>query len=592
MRFRKGRGDLDTGCAELILVLSPRLQWRTDAMQLQRDIQKVLLLFPPMRNAKENHRACLPPMGLMYLASVIRDDYDVQILDATVEDFYNVVPLAGGFQQFGLSYPEIRRRIEAFKPDLVGMTCLFSQVIPVIRDLCRMVKEIDAEVPTVIGGAYPTYLAGECLEDPNLDFVALGEGEYTFRDLLGRIRQGSDLSDIDGLAYRNRDGTLHVSPRTAYIPNLDDLPFPARDLVPMEKYFSISRPQALACKSRRNTTFMSSRGCTARCTFCSSTKFWGGTLRVRSPGNVLAEMREIKEKYRVEELQFVDDNLTSNRKAARQIFEAMVSEKMDLHWSTPNGIALWTLTPEMLDLMKEAGCYELTLAFESGVQEVLTEIIKKPLRLAQAEEITRYIKEIGIRTNAYFIVGFPGETVEQMRQTFRFARRVKVDSAAFFIATPLPGTELLESAERHGYLPPDFKFEDALYTRAVLTTPEFNPRQIERLVFVEFCWFALYTLATDPRRFFRKHASIFKNPRLAASLVLGLLRKLGSVAGNMVWRKPPKELPREVLGEAPSKQVSRVREKVEPIVSLRSQAIARQRDKRRKKEAAAETLGS
>lgn len=546
-------------------------------MKLQRDIQKVLLLFPPTRIGNESHPACLPPMGLMYLAGVIRNDYEVRILDATVEDYYNVTPMPGGFQRFGLPYDEIRRRIEEFRPQVVGMTCLFASTIPVIRDLTSIIKSIDPGILTIIGGAYPTYRAEECLTvDRNLDFVALGEGEYTFRDLLGRLREGGDLSTIDGLAYREGEHAIHVSPRTAFVENLDELPFPARDLVPLEKYFEIGRPQSLSCRSRRNTSFMSSRGCTARCIFCSSTKFWGGTLRVRSPENVLREMRELKDRYGVEELQFVDDNLTSNKKAARQIFEMMVRENLGFHWSTPNGIAIWTLVPDMVDLMKASGCYEVTLAFESGVQEVLTEIVKKPLRLAQAQDATAYIKQAGIRTNAFFIVGFPGETLEQMRATFRFARTVKVDSAAFYVATPLPGTELLQICEEKGYLPPGFKFEDANYSRPVLSTPEFTPEQLERLVVTEFWKFNLYTMFSDPVRFFGKHGSIFKNPRFALDLILRLGRKLGRVAWKALKKPFVRELPAEPA-PAPPRSDLPLYPTVEPIVSVRTQAIARRR---------------
>jgi phosphonoacetaldehyde methylase len=558
-------------------------------MRLQRDIRKVLLLFPPTRIGNESHPACLPPMGLMYLAAVIRGQYEVRILDATVEDYHNITPMPGGFQRFGLSYAEIRRRIEDFRPDLVGMTCLWASSAPVIRDLTAMIKQIDPAILTVIGGAAPTYSAESFFEeDPHLDFIALGEGEYTFRDLLARLCTGEDLTDVDGLAYRMPDGALHVSPRTAFIDDLDELPFPARDLVPLERYFEIGRPQSLSSKSRRNTSFMSSRGCTARCIFCSSTKFWGGTLRVRSPENVLAEMRELKERYGVEELQFVDDNLTSNRKAAMQIFEMMVREKLGFHWSTPNGIAIWTMTPQMVDLMKAAGCYEVTLAFESGVQEVLTDIVKKPLRLAQAVDATAYVKSVGIRTNAFFIVGFPGETLDQMRQTFRFARTVKVDSAAFYVATPLPGTELLQICEEKGYLPKGFKFEDANYSRPMLTTPDFTPEQLERLAVTEFWKFNLYTLFSDPVRFFRKHGSIFKNPRFAADLLFRLSRKLGRVVwkairGPFVRRSP--EIP-PVAAPAASSAEGPLYPRVEPIVSVRAQAIARRRAREQEKAAA------
>ncbi|HZM00636.1 MAG TPA: radical SAM protein [Planctomycetota bacterium] len=491
-------------------------------------MRRVLLMFPPTRLGKELLPRLMPPLGISHLAAVIRDDYEVRLLDANGTDFEHVVELPRGFRRHGMAYADIRKVIEEWRPDFVGMTCLFSSVWPVIRELCQMIKDVDPTIHTAAGGCHPTFLTRRCMDEaPELDFIVKGEGEYALRDLLATINAGGDLRLVDGLAFRDGaagggaaggDARVFVNEKVGYIPDLDALPYPARDLLDLDLY-SGGMHHGISETHRKVAVMYSSRGCAAKCIFCSSVEFWGHEYRHRSPESLLDEMQYLVDTYGIQEIQFEDDNLTQNKRRARLIFEGMIARGLHekLVWNTPNGIALWALDVELLRLAQKAGCYQLTLAIESGNQEVLDNVIHKPLQLEKARELAREIKALGIDTNAFFIIGFPGETLADMRDTFQFARDLDLNSACFFIAQPLPGTRLYDISVRNGYLPADFKFEDATYSRGVISTPDWSAEQVQKLANTELLKYQLRANLKNPGRIWRA----FRNDPRAVTRIVG-----------------------------------------------------------------------
>ena len=422
----------------------------------KKKIDRVFLLFPPVRLCRETMKVAIQPLGVAYVAAMIRNEVKVEIMDAVAESSYEG-DMGGGFSWMGSSLPEIRSRIEKFQPELVGMSCIFSSVFPVVREVCREIKKINPGILTVVGGNYPTFMTEYCLAEPGLDFIALGEGETAMLNLIRHLRDGRELSGIDGLAFK-QEGRPAINPKTRWIADLDSIPFPARDLLPMALYRKVGIPHSLSMTSRRHAPMITSRGCPAHCIYCSSTHFWGNHYRFRSPGNVLAEIEGLVKDWGIEEVQFEDDNMTADRRRAKEIFRGMIERGLKIKFNFPNGLAMWTMDEEMVDLMARAGCYEMTLAYESGCPEVLKKIVKNPLNLQKAAAITKRIKAQGIRTDAFYIIGFPGETREQIQQTFDFAREMGTDMAYFFVANPLPGSELYEIAKRENMLAHDFNF--------------------------------------------------------------------------------------------------------------------------------------
>ncbi|MBI4845878.1 MAG: radical SAM protein, partial [Candidatus Omnitrophica bacterium] len=280
-------------------------------------------------------------------------------------------------------------------------------------------------------------------------------------------------------------------------------------LFPLDFYEKKSVPFSITFRSKISIPMVTSRGCSAQCVFCASRNYWGRMYRARSATNVLNEIEFLLDKFGFEEIQFIDDNLTFDKKRSKEIFRGIIYRRLKIHSNTPNGIAIWTLDEEMLELMKESGCYELTIAFESGVQEVVDKIIKKPINLKKAQVLVKKIKKMGIFVNAFFISGFPGETKQQILETFAFAERMDLDSAYFFAANPTPGSELYEICRKKGYLKDGFMFDEIEYNLPNIKTEEFSPRDVEKLILKQFNLFYMKQMIRHPVRFFNKFFNMF-----------------------------------------------------------------------------------
>jgi len=494
-------------------------------MAASRKIERVFLLFPPVRLCRETMKVASSPLGVGYLAAALRDTAEVRIMDAAVESEHAHY-LGDDFTWYGSTLDEIRDRIAAFQPDLVGIACIFSSVFPVVREVCRMVKRLDPGIVTITGGSYPAFLPAHCLEEPALDLVALGEGEETLREVVERLRSGRPLAEVDGLAFRDGERVV-VNPKTRWIENLDTIPFPARDLLPMARYKKVGVPHSLSSPSPNYAPLITSRGCPAHCIYCSSTRFWGNRYRFRSAANVLDEIGELVSRWGIEEIQFEDDNLTANRQRARAIFEGIIERGYRLRFNFPNGVALWTLDPPLVDLMQRAGCYEMTLAFESGSQEVLSRIVKKPTNLAKAAQTCAYIRQSGIRTDAFYIIGFPGETRAQIQETFRFANAMKTDMAYFFVANPLPGTELYQMARERGLLRDDVNVENLSYSRSAYNESAFPQGELEKMAGREFVLYAFRSFLRHPLTFLKRviFELFLKRPRYTLGIMVRIWRR-------------------------------------------------------------------
>lgn len=482
-------------------------------------IKKVLLIQPPCTITKEYTKEIQPPLGLAYIAAWIEKEYDVRILDAACEGWKDEQPGPGGTITYGLSLEEIKRRIQDYRPDVVGVSCLFSMQHKNAHAVCQAAKETNPSVITVMGGAHPTALPELVLKDPNVDFCILGEGEYAFKDLLAFLCAGKDVSPLDAVAYK-RKGSVIINPKTRYIQDLDELPFPARHLLPMEKYFEINLPHGVSSRFKPNTPLITSRGCPADCVFCSIHGIWGYKFRARSVDNIIAELKLLKETYGIREIQFEDDNITFDKKRAADLFRRMVDERLNLAWTTPNGVALWSLDEDILRLMRQSGCYLLCLAVESGDQKFLNEYIKKPLNLNKVRELVRVVKKLGFESSAFFVVGFPEETREQLRHTFDFAAALNLENVGFYIATPYPGTRLYEQCEKGGFLPKDFCLSNLGVKKATIIPAHFTREEVERMVFSYLLWHRISLLWRHPVVFYHKSIRrFFKSPKQGIAIL-------------------------------------------------------------------------
>lgn len=441
-------------------------------------IKNILLIYPPTVSEKLFYTKMVSlPLGLAYIASVLKDEFNVSALDASVEGYVHetTLPQDRDFFQFGLEHNEIKKRIEAAAPDFVGISCLLSVQYPSVLKICRDVKNIDRSIMVAIGGPHPSFAARAILEkNQDVDFVVIGEGEYTVRDLLRSLNKGESLSGLDGLAYRD-NGSVYVNPKRKFIEYLDDLPFPSRELFLMEKYNAHPPFWAIPRKGQNYASLVTSRGCPTRCSFCQSSVYWGVRYRQRSVENVLAEMEYLQARHKVTNFHFVDDNLTLDRQRAKTLFQEFIRRDWRISWCAPNGVCLWTLDEELIDLMKQSGCYELNFGIESGSPEVLRKIVKKPLDLEKAQRMIKRIKQNKMHTCGFFNLGFPGEKIEDIQATLELAKRLNLDRSIFFTPTPFAGTALYETCRKEGYITADY---DESYNE--LFSPKFENEQFKK----------------------------------------------------------------------------------------------------------------
>jgi magnesium-protoporphyrin IX monomethyl ester (oxidative) cyclase len=298
--------------------------------------------------------------------------------------------------------------------------------------------------------------------------------------LVAHLGGERDVESVSNLAYMNGDG--YTENARAFVEDLDALPLPARDLLPMEIYIERGLMHGETGHTRRATTLITSRGCPVDCVFCSIHPVWGYEFRKHSPAFVLREMESLERDFGITHFIFEDDNLSLHRGRAKEIFREMEARLPGASWAAPNGVAVFGLDDELLGLFKRTGCQRLSLAVESGCQSTLTEIIGKPIRLAQVDAVVRSCNRLGLKTTAFFVLGLPGETRETIAESMRYAARLPVSSLCIMAASPYPGTRLATVCDEGGYYKDGFE-PDRLFTlNAQIETPEFTPEFVQGMI--------------------------------------------------------------------------------------------------------------
>ncbi len=435
---------------------------------------RILLIFPPSvaTDTTVGFVSVGQPLGVSYLAAAARRaGHEVTVCDALQEgflkanqgqDFQPVAvqrisnglaqrapldpPFAPGSFTIGLTIDQLLARVKQIQPDLVGVSALFTSVALVSLEICRRIKELSPDIATVMGGAHPTILPVDTLTRGSVDYVVWGEGESAFVELIGSLEDGRRNPSVPGLCYLGKDGHPVVNP-PKLIENLDAIPFPAFDMLPMEHYFDTAA-------EGRIVKMITSRGCTFDCCFCSVPYTSKRKFRTRSPANVTAEIDQWVSRYGINGIMFEDDNLTLNVKRARALFDAIVERDYGLRLYARNFRAdLFDL--HMLQQMKRAGFDLIWITPESGNQRILDQAIGKKLDLKQVELSVQLMRKAGLRVAAAFVIGLPQETRADINDTVAYARKLKrlgVEQFWFSIATPMAGTRLYETARAQGLI--------------------------------------------------------------------------------------------------------------------------------------------
>lgn len=420
---------------------------------------KVCLINPPWTTVEgyEDSIRVPFPLGLAYIASYLKENgIEVKIIDSLAEGWRNKHQEKNNIIRVGLTPEEVADAVLGFSPDVVGASCMFSSQSNNLHDIASAVKKELPDVPLIAGGAHSSAAPDIVLRDSNIDYVVQGEGEFTMLDIVKSLESNSDISNVKGIYYRDNDGNVASSGQRGVITDLDSLPMPAYDLLPMDEYFK-SGEAGLAPRSVTSKKWMSvitSRGCPFKCNFCSVNLVSGRKWRARSYTSVLDELEYLTETYGVKHVFFEDDNLTFDPSRAEAIFTGIIERGIDITWETPNGIRADRLTSTLVDAMKQSGCSGLTIAVESGDQKFLKETINKNLDLVDLENAVDLIRKKGIDLSAFFIIGIPGENDETVKNSINFSRKLarKGVRPYFNIAVPLIGTEMYNFAKSKGYL--------------------------------------------------------------------------------------------------------------------------------------------
>ncbi len=393
-----------------------------------------------------------PNMGLAYLAAALQEaGYAASIIDA---------------QALGYGEDELRASLLEEAPDIIGTTATTTTIYD---GLCaiRTGKELFPRAFTILGGVHASFLPRETLtECPQLDAVAIGEGEKTIVELALALEGKGDLSEVRGLAFR-AGGDIVLTQSRPPVAAPDSLPFPARSLLPMEVYAAGGRPH-------RTASIVSSRGCPFGCAFCATPSIAGRKYRARSAADIVAEIGHIVAEYDMRAFEFVDDLFTLDRGRVADVCRGIKERGLDVTWSCSSRAD--TVTPELLAGMAEAGCRGIFYGIESGCRRVL-DLMKKGETPRQMADAVRWAGDAGIRTWGFFILGFPGETRRELKTTIRFAAELGLDFAEFFLISAYPGSPVYEMAKREGTLLAD-SWADIAYGIPNIRNREVPPEEL------------------------------------------------------------------------------------------------------------------
>jgi anaerobic magnesium-protoporphyrin IX monomethyl ester cyclase len=413
-----------------------------------------------------------PSLGLGYLATSLRKYHDVKILDCIKER----VDMDG-----------FRKVLEEYRPDVLGLQ-FYTFDFAFIKKALSMSKEFDKRIITIVGGPHPSAAPVETLRSfkDTLDFLFVGEAEIGLPKLLHILeKKEGDLGEVPGLSWR--EGEEIRTNERELSEDLDSLFMPAWDLIHPETY--PESQHGAFFKKFPIAPIMITRGCPYPCTFCAGNVVSGRKIRRRGIDNVLNEIKLLYNQYGIREFHIVDDNFTQDISYAKELLKKLKDLKLDINWAVPNGVRMDTLNEEILALMKETGLYLISLGIESGSDKVLRDM-KKGTNVARIRESVKMINKSGIDIAGFFILGFPGETEETIKDTIRFSTELDLVRANYFTYLPFPGSESYKSLSASDELK-DVDWENFYFMNAAYVPKGMKRKRLKNLQRFAFARFYL-----------------------------------------------------------------------------------------------------
>jgi radical SAM superfamily enzyme YgiQ (UPF0313 family) len=388
------------------------------------------------------------PLGLLYIAAVLEQHgIEVGVIDGIGE---------------GLKLEDLEDRIVEFGPDVVGIACMMTETYSDSAEVARIVKRAAPKAKIILGGHNASFVAEKIIETlPEADYVVVGEGEYTFLELVRSISNKNDIGGIKGVTYRNNGKATFTGVREP-VQNLDELPFPAKHLLSPNSHYGHFWYGRRRIALKNLSGIITSRGCPFGCTFCSCTAFSGRKIRARSPENVVKEMEYLVNERGVEQIFIVDDNFTCFPKRVMEICRLIKERGLEFDWFCEGRVD--TASEKVYKNMAEAGCWLIFLGLESGSQRVL-DYYKKKTTVEKGWQAVALAQKAGIDVVGSFIVGAPVETEEDYQRTLDFITRADMDLVSISPLHVYPGTELWQEFEANGVIRPEdwdkyFKISD------------------------------------------------------------------------------------------------------------------------------------
>jgi radical SAM superfamily enzyme YgiQ (UPF0313 family) len=439
------------------------------------------------------------PLGLMSIAAYLREKYhyDVKIEDIRVTRK----------DRFGLE-----SAIRLYAPDIVGISALTfeSVAIPWITEI---VKRVSANAPVIIGGPHATAYPERVLEIPGIDYAVVGEGEVVAGQLIERLLDHGDISEIKGIVYK-RGNQIIMTGRGDFIEDINDLPMPAYDLIPIETYGKFDR-MSRAGKGKFMCIF-SSRGCPYHCIYCH--KIFGKVFRGRTAENLFKEFKYLYDTYGIRDFEVLDDIFNFDKERLLDFCDRIINSGMKIKLTFPNGLRGDLLDRQQLSKLREAGTTFIAFAIETGSPR-LQKLIRKNIQLDKIKKNIEIAHSLKIHPHGFFMIGFPGETLEEMKMTVDFIFSSKLHSIGLFVVMPFEGTELSAITRKMGKVPVS-NFCMGYHTKEFVNLTEVPSKEVNRIR----VW-TLLRFYLNPFRMF-VFVRDFPSKRSLARLVLVLFRRL------------------------------------------------------------------